>query len=810
MYLSATAVIGQTISHYTIVERIGAGGMGVVYRAHDNDLKRDVAIKVLADMELADESARERFRTEALTLSRSEHPNIAAVHEFNADGAVNFIVMEYIPGETLSDRLRDGRLEFPVVMQLARELTEGIAAAHRQGVVHRDLKPGNLRLTRDGHVKILDFGIAQWSSMPDADTRSADGPATAGTLAYMAPEQVRGENADERTDVYGIGAVLYEMATGRRAHSGKNSAEVVDSVINKTPPPFAGDDPRQASLEACIFKALDKNPAHRYQSARELLVDLTRIDHGTGGMPKMVVQRRSRDRVVGVAAIAAALVLLGFVWSSGRPDRETGATLPLAHKVAVLPAQLLGIPDAPREWSPLIQSLFSDHLTGIQDLGVVDAFSMSSLVAAASNNSPTPDQIRERFGPAGITLVVDCQVRKQSGGYELRATVHNLVAGERQFSDRTVFTDEASLDRAVATISNNVIAFLQLQIFNLDADDNLRPWLAFRNRNIQAVKVFAQANEYSLTNQPELVQRALDRAIELDPSYIAPRIWRIAGLLPRGREPAEAHYRELLKLEPNASPFERAMIAYAGALLSGSIDEQMRHLERSLAYTPGNFILLFNLGARQAVKGDCRRALETFEPLIVAKWRLGGLYQTWGYCTIEQGHLRRAVDVLAGVSSPQTDMLLEAAFLALGRMDEAAKYQDATKRAGSFGEGNAAMARLYDHLAQRAYIEGRDVEAVALLEKAIQQNPASAAYHDRLAKTFFRQQRLAEAERAYHEALKIDAGWLPAYLGLAQIAETRQASKEAARWYQTLIARAPNSPEAAKAREQLARIETKP
>ena len=803
-------MIGQTLRHYTIVEQIGAGGMGVVYRAYDNELKRDVAIKVLADVELADESARRRFRTEALTLSRSEHPHIAVVHEFNADGAVNYIVMEYIPGQTLSDRLREGRLDVPMVVQLGRELTEGVAAAHRQGVVHRDLKPSNLRVTPDGHLKILDFGIAQWSSVPDAATKSGTDPGIAGTLPYMAPEQVRGQHIDGAVDVYAIGAVLYEMATGRRAHGGKNSAETLDSVLHRMPPRFA-TDPRALQLEACIFKALEKNPEHRYQSARELLVDLKRIELGTGGLPDMSRRRRPR---LGLAATAAVLLsatmLLAVLWWSGRPGRETLTALPTAQKIAVLPAQVSGSPDAPPEWSQLIQSLFSDQLTGIQDLGVVDAFSIRSLLGGANSGTSSDDRIRERFGPAGITLVIDSQVRQQTAGYELRATVHNLSTGEQQFGDRALFTDEASLDRAVATVSNNVITFLQLQVFNLAADKNLRPWLEFRNRNIQAVKAFAQANEYTVTNQPELGERHLDRAIELDPSYVAPRMWRISSLVQRGlREPAETHYRELLKLEVNASPFEQAMIAYAGALISGDADEQIRQLERTLAFTPGNFILLVNLGGRQARKGDCRAALDAFEPLIAARWRFALLYSFWGYCAIDQGHLQRAVEVLTETpSNPQIAILLEAAYTALGDAANAARYSDAKKLAGD--EKNPFIATLYEHLAVRAEAERREDVAVRLWDKAIAYEPTIASYRTRLAAALVRQGRIADAERAYHEALKVDAGALPAYLGLAEIAEGRRELTQAADRYRALIARAPQSPEAAAARERLARIGQQP
>src|SRR6266436_7238600 len=207
-------MIGQRVTRYLILEKIGAGGMGVVYRARDERLERDVALKVLPPGIFRDEAARKRFRKEALALYKLNHPNIATIHDFDTQQGIDFLVMEYVPGVTLNERIANHALTEKEITQLGLQLVEGLAAAHDQHVFHRDLKPNNLRLTPDGRLKILDFGLAKLaeSPPPDAETESR-GLAGVGTLAYMSPEQLRGERVDARSDIWGAGTVLYEMAT---------------------------------------------------------------------------------------------------------------------------------------------------------------------------------------------------------------------------------------------------------------------------------------------------------------------------------------------------------------------------------------------------------------------------------------------------------------------------------------------------------------------------------------------------------------------------------------------------------------------
>jgi serine/threonine-protein kinase len=255
--------------------------MGVVFRAHDESLDRDVAIKVLPSGLLADEPARKRFRNEALALAKLNHPNVDAVYEFNSEEGKDFLVMEYVPGVTLSDQLAGGPLAEKEVLRLGAQLAEGLAAAHAQHVVHRDLKPGNLRLTPDGRLKILDFGLAKLVR-PPSDAAVTGGitntHAVSGTLPYMAPEQLRGAAADARSDIYAAGVVLYEMATGKRPFDAKLPTPLADEILHRAPPtPRATNAQVSAALERIILKCLDKSPERRYQSAGELHANLVRL-----------------------------------------------------------------------------------------------------------------------------------------------------------------------------------------------------------------------------------------------------------------------------------------------------------------------------------------------------------------------------------------------------------------------------------------------------------------------------------------------------------------------------------------------------
>ena len=260
-------MISQTLGHYRILEQIGEGGMGVVYRAHDERLSRDVAIKVIAGWKLTDPVARKRFRSEALALSRLNHPNIATLYDFDTQDGTDFLVLEYIRGQGLHEKIAEGPLPEKDILRWGIQLAEGLAVAHEHGVVHRDLKPGNVLIRTDGRLKILDFGLAKILVSVTADdltrTMSPDG---GGTLAYMAPEQLNGQPVDARTDIYGVGAILYEMATGQRSFQAEDFGQLIKSILHHSPkPPISANRRISPGLESIIVRAMNREPRLRYQ-----------------------------------------------------------------------------------------------------------------------------------------------------------------------------------------------------------------------------------------------------------------------------------------------------------------------------------------------------------------------------------------------------------------------------------------------------------------------------------------------------------------------------------------------------------------
>ena len=307
-------MLDRTISHYRIVAKIGSGGMGVVYRAHDEQLERDVALKVLAPGTLANETARHRFRREALALAKLNHPNIETVYEFGSEEGVDFLVMELLTGIGVHYKLAGGALPETEILRLGSQLADGLQAAHAQGIIHRDLKPGNLQITKDDRLKILDFGLAQWIPTGDHDSLAltvSKANELPGTLPYMAPEQLRGQRADQRSDIYSAGAVLYEMATGERPHGQTSGPQLISAILERPlAAPGVHNPEISSALESIIVKALDKDPNRRYQSARELQIDLDRL---STGLTPITSRPRRGWRLLPAAALGLAVAALAIV-----------------------------------------------------------------------------------------------------------------------------------------------------------------------------------------------------------------------------------------------------------------------------------------------------------------------------------------------------------------------------------------------------------------------------------------------------------------------------------------------------------------
>jgi serine/threonine protein kinase/Tfp pilus assembly protein PilF len=370
-------MIGRVLGHYRIVEKIGEGGMGVVYRAHDERLDRDVAVKVLPEdvAQSADRSS--RFEREAKAVAKLDHPNILAIHDYGTQDGVTYAAMELLEGQSLRELISGGGITTGMAVGYAQTIADGLAAAHDKGIVHRDLKPENVFLTRDGRIKILDFGLAKLTGPEVAlttetptETLDTKPGGLMGTVAYMAPEQLQGKRADHRSDIFALGVLLYEMLTGQRPFPGGTTAEVAAGILEKDPEQIPDSVP--ATLATVVSKCLAKRSEDRFSSAHDLSLTLGAIDTGVVTLPpreKSFVERRWPYIA---AVVIVAIVALVFVL---RPERlfERSADEPIKAeipRIVVLPFENLGSPDDEYFADGITEELIS-RLAAVSGLQVI-------------------------------------------------------------------------------------------------------------------------------------------------------------------------------------------------------------------------------------------------------------------------------------------------------------------------------------------------------------------------------------------------------------------------------------------------------
>ncbi len=517
--ISEARFVGQTLGHYRIAKMIGAGGMGEVYSAHDEHLDREVAIKVLPPGALSDESLRKRFHQEAMALSKLNHPNIATIHDFDTQKGVDFLVMEYIPGINLNEKLAQGPLSENEVVALGTQLAEGLCAAHEQGVIHRDLKPGNLRLTIDNRLKILDFGLAKLRLSPaTAVTESlSQMHPLIGTLPYMAPEQLLGGAVDARTDIHAAGSVLYEMATGKRPFGEQEYLQLITTILHHSPPPPSGVNPRvSADLGKIIEKCLEKEPDKRYQSAKDLAIDLQRLQSGvlSGARPlSTVISQWSMKARLGLFVLAFFIAaLLAFALDAGGFRSKLlsrAAAQPQIHSLAVLPLNnLSGDPQ---------QDYFADGMTEalitqLSKIGALRVISRTSAMQYKGAHKTVPQIAKE----LNVDAIVEGSVMRS--GRRVQITAQLIQAS----TDQHIWAESYERDLGdVLKLQSDVAQAIAQQVRAQVTAEQKARFGSARAVNPEAYQAFLTAASFDASTYQGLkkAQSYLELAIEKDPGF---------------------------------------------------------------------------------------------------------------------------------------------------------------------------------------------------------------------------------------------------------------------------------------------------